>query len=628
MNADLRILIHDDPLAGPIAVSLERLVTRVRASQLTLLRCAAEVDIAAAVGSFARTRILDPALLGTSEDPAPIQVAASERYPGLLVVDGLERASRRCLRDCTWLDQLRRAHDAPLVVVSPPDLPRPAGLDLDLDALVVGASLTDEVSRVTAQAHNAFDRVPAGVAEHLAAIALSMESSGSGCAVEVPYVRQGSSLSAAAFAAASAAAAAEGLLSVVESGARQRFVFPESWMKVASLAWVLRDAALKGALPSEALFEVHAYFAEFQDLEAAVRTWVWRRAAATALGLSGVRSDHLLRVLAAGNPLLAGMAVTIVGPEQGMELAGAVVAAVARSDEQGLSERATRAMVLHDLGALTGDDLSLEVKGEGVSVAPVTNREYEAFVRDGGYQQRRWWTDSGWRWRRNFNSLENVVAHWRGYVDYLRSHGLERLRLERGWRPERYRLLAHLCSLTSSDLASQIQRMMTRSLDRPAYYSDARLNCASKPVVGVTLFEAEAYCAWLSNGIERLVRLPTVSEWEAAFSDSSLFPWGANYETGRANTLEAGLGSTTPLGAFECINGRYDMCGNVWEWTSTEWSIARDGTLIGKTFGDARYHVVKGGSWDNLASYGRRDALDVDPLELFGSRLGFRIFVE
>jgi len=93
------------------------------------------------------------------------------------------------------------------------------------------------------------------------------------------------------------------------------------------------------------------------------------------------------------------------------------------------------------------------------------------------------------------------------------------------------------------------------------------------PVIGVSWYDALAYCRWLSEKTGRAYRLPTEAEWEKAArgSDGRVYPWGDEWDAGRCNCLSS---DTTPVTAYpsgqspyEC----YDMVGNVWEWTSTLW---------------------------------------------------------
>ncbi|NQU86699.1 MAG: SUMF1/EgtB/PvdO family nonheme iron enzyme [Mariniphaga sp.] len=120
------------------------------------------------------------------------------------------------------------------------------------------------------------------------------------------------------------------------------------------------------------------------------------------------------------------------------------------------------------------------------------------------------------------------------------------------------------------------------------------------PVVGVNLYEANAYCKWLSEKTGVPYRLPTEAEWEKAArgTDQRRYPWGnyigrryANYISGDPfeNKLSV-IGGLTPVGyyngnsyeyrnasgSFTTYNnaspyGAYDMAGNVWEWVSDRW---------------------------------------------------------
>lgn len=94
------------------------------------------------------------------------------------------------------------------------------------------------------------------------------------------------------------------------------------------------------------------------------------------------------------------------------------------------------------------------------------------------------------------------------------------------------------------------------------------------PVVDINWYEAQTLCRWLSDQLDQPFRLPTEAEWEKAArgTDGRAFPWGNNFDLGRCNVKERGLGNTTavdqlPEGASPY--GVLDMAGNVWEWTQS-----------------------------------------------------------
>jgi formylglycine-generating enzyme required for sulfatase activity len=86
-------------------------------------------------------------------------------------------------------------------------------------------------------------------------------------------------------------------------------------------------------------------------------------------------------------------------------------------------------------------------------------------------------------------------------------------------------------------------------------------------------------------------RLATEQEWEKASRglDGRTYPWGDNWQEQACNTLDMGIGGTTPVGKFspdgDSPYGCVDMSGNVWEWTSTE--------------NEKSNMVLRGGSWGN-----------------------------
>jgi formylglycine-generating enzyme required for sulfatase activity len=88
------------------------------------------------------------------------------------------------------------------------------------------------------------------------------------------------------------------------------------------------------------------------------------------------------------------------------------------------------------------------------------------------------------------------------------------------------------------------------------------------PVVGVTFENALLFAR------ARKARLPTEDEWcaMAGGRDGRLYPWGSEYEKGRANDLQAALHAVTAPGSFPQGRGpfgHHDVAGNVREWVMT-----------------------------------------------------------
>lgn len=136
----------------------------------------------------------------------------------------------------------------------------------------------------------------------------------------------------------------------------------------------------------------------------------------------------------------------------------------------------------------------------------------------------------------------------------------------------------------------------------PVYWEDNNYAPGEEkhPVVGVTWHDAAAYCEW--NGRKRL---PTEAEWEkAARGDGGLlWPWGNEWDNGKANSAESGFAHTTPVGTFDegnSIYGAADMAGNVWEWVA-DWyeadyySLGLNRNPTGPPIGQTK--VVRGGAW-------------------------------
>jgi formylglycine-generating enzyme required for sulfatase activity len=131
------------------------------------------------------------------------------------------------------------------------------------------------------------------------------------------------------------------------------------------------------------------------------------------------------------------------------------------------------------------------------------------------------------------------------------------------------------------------------------------------PVVDVSWEDATALCTWLHATTGRPYRLPSEAEWERAArgTDGRTFPWGDSFDPARANTREAGLFGTAPVGATPAgasPNGVYDMAGNVWEWTASLDAlypyVAGDGREAPAAAGR---RIMRGGCYANPHGYAR-----------------------
>jgi formylglycine-generating enzyme required for sulfatase activity len=101
--------------------------------------------------------------------------------------------------------------------------------------------------------------------------------------------------------------------------------------------------------------------------------------------------------------------------------------------------------------------------------------------------------------------------------------------------------------------------------------------------VGVSWYEAAAYCRWLTHQghaqdwlpKDQEIRLPTSLEWERAarHTDQRPYPWGSDEPTPeRANYDATEIGRPSPVGCFPAgtsVCGAQDMAGNVLEWLAT-----------------------------------------------------------
>jgi formylglycine-generating enzyme required for sulfatase activity len=117
---------------------------------------------------------------------------------------------------------------------------------------------------------------------------------------------------------------------------------------------------------------------------------------------------------------------------------------------------------------------------------------------------------------------------------------------------------------------------------------------ADHPVTGLTLTQARAFCAGVSEALGYRVRLPTGDEWEALArgEDGREWPWGDVFSPDLCNCAEAGWGTTVPVDAHPkgaSAAGAEQMAGNVWEWVEGDagdgWVYVRGGCYLDHAWG-------------------------------------------
>src|SRR5262249_56725196 len=120
-----------------------------------------------------------------------------------------------------------------------------------------------------------------------------------------------------------------------------------------------------------------------------------------------------------------------------------------------------------------------------------------------------------------------------------------------------------------------IHRQSPFAHPRAQTWADPLYNADNQPVVGISWYEAVAYCRWLSAATGREFYLPSEAEWEKAARGlhGLIYPWDNEWRSGRCNSSEASIGRPSPVGSFPAGASPYgalDMAGNVSEWCPTK----------------------------------------------------------
>jgi gamma-glutamyl hercynylcysteine S-oxide synthase len=175
---------------------------------------------------------------------------------------------------------------------------------------------------------------------------------------------------------------------------------------------------------------------------------------------------------------------------------------------------------------------------------PVTCGQYRKFIEAGGYKNKQWWSDAGWRW------------------------------------------------------------LQPEGITRPLYWCDDVIK-ENHPVYGVSYYEAEAYAAFVGKRLPTEAEWEKAARWDVKANCSRKYPWGEEAPSNDFCNCFANISQTTPVNAYprgQSAYGMYDALGNVWEWTST-WFDAYPGFKYYPYMGysqiyfDREHRVLKGSSW-------------------------------
>lgn len=154
-----------------------------------------------------------------------------------------------------------------------------------------------------------------------------------------------------------------------------------------------------------------------------------------------------------------------------------------------------------------------------------------------------------------------------------------------------------------------------------------------QPVVGISWFDAVAYCEWLHEQTGIAFRLPTEAEREFAALGGRRdcdWPWGEGLHPAAAS-IDAMPGPHAPLP--ECANGYglFCMAENVHEWCSDWYSpdyyaISPADSPAGAA--ESKRRAARGGSWRHRQKVTRINARSsLDPSFRYAD-FGFRIYVD
>jgi formylglycine-generating enzyme len=168
----------------------------------------------------------------------------------------------------------------------------------------------------------------------------------------------------------------------------------------------------------------------------------------------------------------------------------------------------------------------------------------------------------------------------------------------------------------------------------PPFWTQPRFDGRELPVVGVSWFDAVAFCRWLSTELGEAIRLPSEAEREYASLGGLAgvdWPWGNEPPECRQELAHLLTLDRPHAPAERCVNGYGLLCmaDNVHEWCSDWYDPAYyasspehepQGSIAGKR------RASRGGSWRHMIKFNRLSSRSsLDPSFRYND-YGFRVY--
>ncbi|MBM2812562.1 MAG: hypothetical protein HW416_3321 [Chloroflexi bacterium] len=209
---------------------------------------------------------------------------------------------------------------------------------------------------------------------------------------------------------------------------------------------------------------------------------------------------------------------------------------------------------------------------------------------------------------------------------------------EQGEFDERPAHLAHvdgfmLARFPVTNLEYAVFLEMT-AVSPPRFWNDEHFNRPMQPVVGISWFEAVAYCDWLTGTFGRRFRLPTEPEREWAALGGlpfARYPWGDDEPTLTGPWAPGSSGQDRPVFVSDAAPNGYGlchMCDNVHEWCGDWWdpgyyAVSPRDNPQGPPTGERR--ASRGGAWRHYLKFSRCSARSSLPPSFQYNDYGFRV---